>query len=82
MWEKLLVNQHECLEWSMPAFNLQSYFEIVSQRDRDTLPNIINVKLAANSVVRLNEWRDYENLQQCVPACILHNKSYIQFFGP
>ena len=61
----------------MPAFNLQGYIEIVPQTNRDTLANIRNANLAANSVIRSDEWRGYKNHLQYVPACILHNKSYI-----
>ena len=51
----------------------RGYMEIVLRRNRATLTNILNAKLAANSVIHLNEWRGYQNLPQHVPACILHN---------
>ena len=47
--------------------------EIVPRRNRATLTNIWNAKLAANSVILSDEWRGYQNLPQHVPACILHN---------
>ena len=47
--------------------------EIVPRRNRATLTNILNVKLMANSVIHLDEWRGYQNLPQHVPACILQN---------
>ena len=51
----------------------RGYMEIVLRRNRATLTNILNAKLAANSVIHFNEWRGYQNLLQHVPACILHN---------
>ena len=50
--------------------------EIVPRRNRATLTNILNAKLAANSVFHSDEWRGYQNLPQYVPACILHNTVY------
>ena len=47
--------------------------EIVPRRNRATLTNILNAKLAANSVIHSDEWRGYQNLPQHVRACILHN---------
>ena len=47
--------------------------EIVPWRNRATLANILNAKLAANSIILSDEWRGYQNLPQHVPACILHN---------
>ena len=51
----------------------RGYMEIVLRRNRATLTNILNAKLAANSVIHFNEWRGYQNLPQHVPACILQN---------
>ena len=47
--------------------------EIVPRRNRATLTNILNAKLAANSVVHSDEWSGYQNLLQHLLACILHN---------
>ena len=47
--------------------------EIVPRRNRATLTNILNAKLAANSVIHSDERRGYQNLPQHAPACILHN---------
>ena len=47
--------------------------EIVPRRNRATLTNILNAKLAANSVIHSDEWRGYQSLPQHVPACILRN---------
>ena len=47
--------------------------EKVHQRDRGTLPGVLNRKLVANSIIDSDEWRGYLNLPQFVPACIQHN---------
>ena len=47
--------------------------EIAPGRNRATLTNILNAKLAANSVIHSDECRGYQNLPQHVPACISHN---------
>ena len=51
----------------------RGYMEIVPRRNSATLTNILNAKLAANSVIHSDEWRGFHNLLQHVPACILHN---------
>ena len=47
--------------------------EIVRRRNRATLTNILNAKLAVNSVIHSDEWRGNQKLPQHVPACILYN---------
>ena len=51
----------------------RGYMEIVRRRNRATLTNILNAKLAVNSVIHSDEWRGNQKLPQHVPACILYN---------
>ena len=51
----------------------RGYMEIVPRRNRATWTNILNAKLAANSVIHSDDWTGYQNLPQHVAACILHN---------
>ena len=49
---------------------MRGYMEIVRRRNRAVLTNILNAKLAANSVIHSDRWRGYQNISQHVPAFI------------
>ena len=51
----------------------RGYMKIFPRRDRDTLTDVLNRKLVANSIVHSDERRVYLNLPQFAASYIQHN---------
>ena len=50
----------------------KGYIQVVPDRTRATLTNVINQRLAGNVTIHSDQWRGYMNLPLFVPNCVNH----------